>query len=567
MRTKFRTRLKVLAIGIFSFGLLLGVKLYFVQIVHGESFANRADEQYVEESSIFDRGSIFFEDKNGERIAAATLAGGYVLAINPSLINDADRAYEALAPFVNMPKEKFVAKASLEDDPYEEIARSLSEEDKNTIDALDLNGVNLYREYWRFYPGGEMAAQTLGFVAYDEDKQVGRYGLESSYEEVLSRDSGNLYVNFFAEIFSHVDTALSSEKSGEGDIVLTIDPAVQGALENVLGKIKGEWSSERTAGIIMDPKTGAIYAIGENPSFNLNEFGDTSDISIFSNTLVERVYEMGSIVKPLTVAAGLDAGVITANTVYEDKGSITLNGRKISNYDGRARGVVPMQEVLSQSLNTGVTDIMLRLGTKRFGEYFRSFGLGEKTGIDLPGETPGLIDNLESPREIEYATASFGQGIALSPIGITRALAALSNGGVLVTPHVVKKVEYTVGYAKETDTPEPKRVLKPETSEEITRMLVKVVDEALLGGTVALDEHSIAAKTGTAQISSPGGGYYDDKFLHSFFGYFPAFEPRFLIFLMNVEPSGARYASETLTHPFMDLAKFLIQYYEVPPDR
>lgn len=550
------------------FGLLLGTKLYFVQIVHGESFSKRADNQYVEESNSFNRGNIYFEDKDGDRIAAATLAGGYVLAINPGVITDPEATYTALGDFVIMPKEEFVERASLVDDPYEEVADGLSEDDKKEIEALEIPGVSLYREYWRFYPGKEMAAQTIGFVAYDEDARVGRYGLEKYYEEVLSRDSESLYVNFFAEIFSQIDTVLSSEKTkGEGDLVLTIEPAVQQALAGVLDGVVRDWGSERAAGIVMDPVTGEIYAMGETPSFDLNNFKEVSDFAIFSNTLVERVYEMGSIVKPLTIAAGIDAGVINANTTYEDRGSLVLNGRKISNYDGKARGLVSMQEVLSQSLNTGVTDIMLRLGTKRFGNYFRNYGLGEETGVDLPGETAGLIDNLESPREIEYATASFGQGIALSPIGTARALSSLANGGYLITPHVVKKIEYSAGFEKEFEGEENKQILETSTSEEITRMLVKVVDDALLGGTVALPNHSIAAKTGTAQISSPGGGYYEDRFLHSFFGYFPAYDPQFIIFLMNVEPNGARYASETLTHPFMDLTKFLIQYYEVPPDR
>jgi cell division protein FtsI/penicillin-binding protein 2 len=198
----------------------------------------------------------------------------------------------------------------------------------------------------------------------------------------------------------------------------------------------------------------------------------------------------------------------------------------------------------------------------------KSFGLGEKTGVDLPNETRGLIGNLESPRKVEYATASFGQGMALTPIATARALSVLGNGGTLVTPHVVKKVEYEMGSVKESELASEKRVISQESSEEITRMLVKVVDDALLGGTVALDNHSIAAKTGTAQIADPStGGYFEDKFLHSFFGYFPAYDPEFLILLMNIEPKEARYASETLTRPFMDLAQFLIQYYEIPPDR
>jgi cell division protein FtsI/penicillin-binding protein 2 len=198
----------------------------------------------------------------------------------------------------------------------------------------------------------------------------------------------------------------------------------------------------------------------------------------------------------------------------------------------------------------------------------KNFGLMEKTGIDLPNEVSPLIGNLDSPRNIEYATAAFGQGIALSPIMTTQALSSLANNGILPKLHVVKQINYEIGPAKTIEVEEGRRVLKSETADEITRMLVKVVDEALAGGTVKLKNYSIAAKTGTAQIANPHEkGYYDDRFLHSFFGYFPAYNPEFLVFLYTIYPKEVRYASQTLTDPFMDTAKFLINYYEIPPDR
>jgi cell division protein FtsI/penicillin-binding protein 2 len=227
-----------------------------------------------------------------------------------------------------------------------------------------------------------------------------------------------------------------------------------------------------------------------------------------------------------------------------------------------------MQEVLNQSLNTGVSHIVKQMGKEKFRDYFMAYKLGSETGIDLPNETYGLVDNLNSPRDVEYATASFGQGVAFTPIATIRALATLANGGKLVTPHLVDHIKYQDGTIKEVRYPEGEQVLKPETSEEISRMLSIVVDDALRGGNVALPNHSIGAKTGTAQIPDPvNGGYYEDKYLHSFFGYFPAFEPRFIVFMYTVEPQGVRYASETLTDPFMQVARFLINYYSIPPDR
>jgi cell division protein FtsI/penicillin-binding protein 2 len=332
--------------------------------------------------------------------------------------------------------------------------------------------------------------------------------------------------------------------------------------------VQRDWNSRQVAGVIIHPKTGEIYAMGVYPTFDLNNFSGEGDPAVFSNPLVEGVFELGSIIKPLTMAAGLDSGAVTRESTYEDRGRITLDGYTISNFDGKARGRVSMQEVLNQSLNTGAAHVAAKMGSDKFREYFlERYRIGQETGIDLPNESAGLVSNLDNPRDVEYATASFGQGIAMTPMAAVRALSTLANGGTLVTPHVGSEIRYETGLRKKISFKEGERVLSRETSEEITRMLVEVVDKALLDGTVALPNYSIAAKTGTAQIASPSGGYYDDRFLHSFFGYFPAYDAQFLIFFYNLEPKEVRYASQTLTHPFIDTVDFLINYYDVPPDR
>jgi cell division protein FtsI/penicillin-binding protein 2 len=259
---------------------------------------------------------------------------------------------------------------------------------------------------------------------------------------------------------------------------------------------------------------------------------------------------------------------VTANTTYYDAGFIDLNTYTIKNYDGKGRGTVSMQEVLNQSLNTGVSYIVKTMGKSKFREYFKALKLGSETGVDLPNEAHGLIGPLDSPRDVEYATASFGQGIALTPIETVRALSTLANGGHLVTPHLATKIEYQDGTFKDIVYPKGDQVFSKETSEEISRMLTVVVDKALSKGSQKQEHYTIAAKTGTAQIANPNGrGYYEDKYLHSFFGYFPAYDPEYLVFLYTVEPKGVKYASETLTMPFMELTKFLLNYYNVPPDR
>jgi cell division protein FtsI/penicillin-binding protein 2 len=175
---------------------------------------------------------------------------------------------------------------------------------------------------------------------------------------------------------------------------------------------------------------------------------------------------------------------------------------------------------------------------------------------------------ITSPRELEYANAAFGQGIALTPIEIVRALASLSNGGALVVPHLVKEIKYDDGTSKDFKYPTTQTKISAATATEITSMLVTVMDKSIKGGTAKLDHYSVAVKTGTAQVAKEnGGGYYEDKHTHSFFGYFPAYDPKFIVFLYAVNPQGSQYAATTWSDPFLEITKFLLNYYEVPPDR
>ncbi len=563
------SRIRIISIFIFGFALLLIGRLYFLQVVHSDFYETKADKQYSSTSQkIFSRGTIFFQNKDGSLVSAATLQSGYIVAINPEILKNPEGAYNSLNTILPIDHDAFIAKALKTNDPYEEIAVHIDNDTGKKIENLKIPGLEVYGERWRFYPGGNTAARVIGILGYKGNEYAGRYGLEREFESELVREEGG-YVNFFAEIFSDIHSSSGVSPPDEADIITTIEPTVEGYLENMLASTTEKWNSQLTGGIIMNPKTGEIYAMDVYPTFDPNHFDEVKNISIFSNPLVENVYEMGSIIKPLTMAAGIDAGVVTADTTYYDRGYTIINNKKISNFDSKERGIVNMQDVLSQSLNVGAAYVESLLGNRRFSDYMYAFGVNQKTGIDLPNEGKNLADNLKSPRDIEHATAAFGQGIALTPVSTIRALAAVANGGTLVNPHVVKKINYKVGYSKETPLADgSQRVIKRETSEELSRMLTYSVDNVLMGGTLKIPNYSIAAKTGTAQIAKPGGGgYYEDQFMHTFIGYFPSYKPQFIIFLFMINPRGARFSSETLTLPYMDLVKFLINYYEVPPDR
>ena len=572
-RPQILLRIRLLSGVILMVAFLLVFRLYHIQVVNAEMYQQRAESQYVHtKTDLYSRGSILFSTRDEALLSAAAITSGYVLAVNPThLTVTASEFCISLEGYIDTTFERCVQRLETPGRTYIELADRITNNQADEIIELDIDGALLYKNQWRYYPGDSLAARSIGFVGFsgDESNELrGIYGLERQYDDILFEKRQVMSVNFFAELFSNLgDMVYKKDNESSGDIVTTLEPSVSRMLDSVLQETNDKYESKLTGAIVMDPTTGEIVAMNAVPGFDLNDRRGAT-IAQFQNPLVENVYEFGSTIKALTVAAGLDSGAITPETTYYDSGSLTLNTFTIRNFDGRARGTVPMQEILNQSLNTGVSWIVTEMGKENFRDYFLDFKIGSETGIDLPNEAFGLIENLNSPRDVEYATASFGQGIALTPIAATRALATLANEGRLVTPHLVSRIEYDSGEVKELNYPQGNQVLTPETSEEISRMLTTVVDDALRGGTVALPNHTIAAKTGTAQIADPvEGGYYEDKFLHSFFGYFPAFEPEYIVFMYTVEPQGVRYASETLTEPFMDITKFLINYYSIPPDR
>lgn len=566
-----KDRIDLVLLGWLLITLVIMGRAFYVQVVKHTYYTDLADKQYISSTPInFDRGNIYFSRYKGTVVPAAQLRTTYRIAIDPTQIAKPESLYTQLSKVITLDKEAFMAKATKENDPYEEVIKDVSAEDIVLLKKQKLKGVTYVKDNKRAYPQDEVGAKVIGFVGSDGVHVRGQYGLERYYDDVLTRRSSDSSINFFAELFTDIQkTIVSNTDKQEGDIVLTIDAEAERVLHQTLVETKEQWKSDTIGGIIMDPQTGRIIAMDGLPSYNPNEFTEVKDASAFANQNVSGVYEMGSIIKPITMAAAIDAGAIDPDkTVYNDTGFRDLNGYKVRNFDGKPRGPgTTMQTILDKSLNVGIVFLVEQLGTKRFQEYFKKFGIGSETGIDIPTEASGLTKNLDSNVLVDNATAGFGQGIAITPIQTIRALAVLGNGGKLVSPHVVDSIVYQNGDVKKIDFDSNEQVITPETSEKISRMLVHVVDTALKNGEYKMDHYAIAAKTGTAQMVKPGSGYYDDRYLHSFFGYFPAYEPKYIIFLFHTYPKGAEYASATLTDPFFKLVKFLISYYEVPPDR
>ena len=334
MKFSFLFRTRVILFFVVFFALILIVKLFFVQVVQSNAYREIAQRQYATPSkNIYERGNIYFQRKDGQLVSAATQTSGFKIAIDPNKIVDPENVFNKINKIAALDYDEFITKAGKKNDPYEEIAGRLKKEEADAISLLKIPGLNIFKEKWRFYPGGNLASHLLGFVGYRDDELSGRYGLEKQYDIELARNDNNPYVNFFAEVFSNVNKTLFKNEPREGDIVTTIEPAVQGFLEKKLLESKEKYQIESIGGIIMNPKNGSIYAMGIKPDFNPNDFSKVEKISIFSNPFMEYVFEFGSIVKPLIMAAALNEGVVNADSAYNDKGAVVVEKKEISNFD------------------------------------------------------------------------------------------------------------------------------------------------------------------------------------------------------------------------------------------
>ncbi len=340
MKDGFKFRLRLIYFFLFLISAVLITRLFFIQVVKGHSYQDLANQQYIAPAAkYFDRGSIFFQDKNGQLISAATIKNGFQLTINPEILKDSEDTYQKISKIIQqaqtsgnprsgLGRDNFFNSAGKKNDPYEVIAHRLDNETAKKITDLKIKGVDVFSESWRYYPADNLASRVLGFVGYKDSALIGRYGLEQYYESVLTRSKENNFVNSFIEIFSDIKKTISGG-SEKGNLVLTIEPTVQSMLEKSLAKTAEKYKAQLAGGIIVEPKTGKILAMAVNPDFNPNSYAENKDFSVFANPLVESVYEMGSIMKPLTLAASIDQDKITPDTTYENKGYVIIDKKKI----------------------------------------------------------------------------------------------------------------------------------------------------------------------------------------------------------------------------------------------
>lgn len=515
-----------------SFGALIAWRLTNLQIVQGDFYKALAEGQNISKEFRKDRGEIYLKDSEP---LAINKDFSLVFASGPKII-DSKKTAEFLSQVLSLDPD-FILEKIEKDTLYSPIKNRLAEQEKKSLQDLNLAGINLTQERNHYFPQDTLASQVVGFVDAD---YKGQYGLEEYYDEVLSGKNQDSYKG--------------------SDLVLTIDYDIQFKAEKLLAETKNSLHIESGSILVLDPNTGRIMAMANYPNFNPNdyrEYAKTGDLAIFQNNLTQKIFEPGSVLKPITMAAALEEEVITPQTIYKDEGSLKIGGRTIYNYDNRIYGEQTMTNVLEKSINTGAVFAERKLGHNLFLKYIEKFGLFSESGIDLP-EIYSQNKELKKGYEVNYATASFGQGIEITPIQLVRAFSAIANGGNLIKPYLAEMVG-----GEKTESEFSKPVISFKTASQVTAMLTSVVENGF-SQKAKIPGYYIAGKTGTAQVPE-AGKYSKDKTVQSFIGFFPAFSPKFLI-LVKLDNPQTKTAEYSALPVFRDLADYILRLYQVPPD-
>ncbi|MDP2647791.1 MAG: penicillin-binding protein 2 [Candidatus Yanofskybacteria bacterium] len=564
----------LLIIGLFFS--LVGYRLFIVGYVKHPYYSRTAQANTEQSANVLSRGSIYFSDKDYGRSIAATNKKFSVAHIVPSQIESSQRGIviDFLSEVTSLDVDVISRAANAQSDYARLLPTRLTPEQVTAIKDRNLKGVGISNITDRFYPNGALGADILGFLGYDGTSRSGQYGVESYFnEELFGRAPGNAEF-LTAGLPGLLGRLMPGGQTAEAkrditldrpqDVVLTIDKTIQTYVEETLDKLLERWSAQGGSIIVQEPTTGRILAMADRPSFNPNTYSISAP-ETFLNSSVQQVFEPGSSFKPFTMAVGLDTGKISPTTSYEDKGFVEIAEYKIKNFSESVFGRQTMTQVLEKSINTGTMYIENLVGDDAFLNYILNMGFGQKTYIDLPGEVNGDITNLYTGRKINYLTASFGQGIAVTPLQLVNAYSMIANGGKLMRPYVVERV---IGEGSKEVVTKPEIMgipISEKTSEKLRTMLVGVVNNGF--DNASIKGYDIAGKTGTAQIPGSGGGYLEDQFIHNFLGFAPASSPRFTILIKIDKPQGITFAADSLSPAFRDVTLFLLNYYNIPPTR
>ena len=557
------------------------IRLGWLQIVLADELRKQSENQLTADlTQKHPRGSIV--DRDGEELAVSIMTGS--LYVDPEGMSDDSvgnkaqsqrnvrrLAADLLAPVLHMDKERlygiftgggrFVWLKRTMDPKDEEQVRRIIKENK-------LPGLHFLEESKRYYTKKRTAAQILGFIGTDD---VGLSGIEYQLNDVLKgKDTKySLMVDaagqqILGSLLSDDPQDMQKQQEQLPTVYLTLDSKMQYVLEDAMDDAIARTQAKGAAAIIMDPYTGEILGMASRPTFDPNSFYKYSQES-WNNKAVSMIYEPGSVFKPLVGCMGLTEGIISPGTIFNDNGSIRIADRVIHNWDGEGLGYVPFSTIIKFSINTGMVQLGMSLGADRLISYAKKFGFGSPTGIELPGEECGISYDPKMMYEPDVATMAIGQGIAVTPIQVLRAICAIANGGELLQPYIIKKIVAPDGsIIREGKKQVVRNVITPEVASQMRAMMEKVVSEGG-GKTAAIKGYRIAGKTGTAEKLAEGGGYAAGQYIASFVGFVPADKPKYAMLVMLDRPQGAFYGSQVSAPIFRDTLQQILVAKGIQP--
>jgi cell division protein FtsI/penicillin-binding protein 2 len=536
-----RGRFRLFALLLLLWGVIVTARLVQLQLAQGSRYRDKAERQQSRRVEVSARrGSIY--DRQGRELAISVEVSS-VYAI-PDDVKDRRRTARLLARTLAADARAIEPRLS-PTRPFVWIARKVDPETARAVAALNLPGIHLIPETKRSYPKGGLASALLGYVGTDDR---GLDGLEHRWDKVVRGTPGEIVALTDARRSRYGEEAAEGRPPKEGaSLVLTLDSGLQYATERELAEALRETGAKSGVAVLMDPRNGDILAMASAPAFDPNDFS-RYPAEARRNRAIADAYEPGSTFKIVTGAIALESGEIDPEEwIDTGHGSIVIGRTVIRESEDKDYGSLTLAGVFERSSNVGIIRVGMRLGPSRLWQGASEMGIGRVTGIDLPGESPGIFRPLDRWTRLSTASISMGQEVAVTPLQLARLTAAVANGGMLVTPRVVARVLHPDGRVEERPAPPPERLLAPETAARLSRILTGVVERGT-GKLAAVPGFRVAGKTGTAQKAGPGG-YLPGRYVPNFVGFVPAEDPRLVAVVVLEEPRGARYHAAEVACP------------------
>jgi cell division protein FtsI/penicillin-binding protein 2 len=533
--------------------LIAGVRAIWLGGVRGDSLANAATSQQVTDTHLpAERGTIV--DRKGLELAVSEPASD--VSATPYLVRDPLGAAERMAPLLETTPQKLVQKLARKDTGFVYLARGVPAERAARIERLNITGIDLTPGHLRFYPREFMASQLIGSVGTDGK---GLSGLEYARDDMLTGRDGErrLVKDALGESINVRDTK-PAERGAR--LQLTIDGAIQDKVEQILADVGQTYRPKGATAIVMDPRDSEVLALANWPRVDANKPW-AAPAYASQNRAVGVTYEPGSTFKSITVAGALEDDTVRPDTSFDLPPQIQVADRTIGESHVRGHVTLTTSEILAESSNVGAIKVGLKMGKKSFDAWVRRFGFGKPTGVDLPGEERGIVLPVSQYSGSSMGNLPIGQGIAVTPMQMASAYAAIANGGVLRPPQVVRRVD-----GEPVSTPKGRRVISERTSLQLRTMLEGAFAPGGTASEVSIPGYKLAGKTGTANKIDPTSGEYSKAaYVASFIGFAPALHPELLIAVVVDEPQGAIYGGEIAAPAFGKIASFALPYLRIPP--